>query len=185
MSETLEQNAGPASRTPWHLWVVGVVALLFNSIGAFDFAMNQIQGSSYLAAAGMTPAQVEHYQEMPAWMILVWAVGVWGAFLASVLLLLRRRLAFATFAVSLAAFLVSLVYTYVLTDGGAIMGSEMTIANVVITAITASPARPPPRRNRLRASYWRCVPPLFRPGRWQHPHERWDRHGGGRPWRRR
>jgi hypothetical protein len=111
------------------------VALLFNAIGVFDFTMNQLQGPSYLTAAGMTPAQVDHYQNMPAWMIIVWAVGVWGAFLASLLLLLRRRLAFPTFAVSLAAFLVSLVYTYVLTDGGAAMGREMTITSGVITAL--------------------------------------------------
>ena len=135
MSEILGQNSTSATRTPWHLWVVGVVALLFNSIGAFDFAMNQIQGPSYLAAAGMTPAQVDHYQQMPAWMILVWAVGVWGALLASLLLLLRRRLAFPIFAVSLAAFLISLVYHYILTDGGAVMGSQMTITNGVITAL--------------------------------------------------
>ena len=39
------------------------------------------------------------------------------------------------FAVSLAAFLVSLIYTYVLTDGGKIMGGQMAIASVVITVL--------------------------------------------------
>jgi hypothetical protein len=37
--------------------------------------------------------------------------------------------------VSLAAFLVSLIYTYVLTDGGEIMGRQMAITNVVITVL--------------------------------------------------
>ncbi len=55
--------------TPWHLWLVGVIAILFNAIGAFDFVMSMAQGSSYMASVGMTPAQIAHYQEMPAALI--------------------------------------------------------------------------------------------------------------------
>jgi hypothetical protein len=83
----------------------------------------------------MTPAQIAHYQELPLWMMAVWAVGVWGAMLGSVLILLRNRLAVAVFAVSLAAFLINLIHTYVLTDGGEIMGRQMAITSVVITAL--------------------------------------------------
>ncbi|MBA3270972.1 MAG: hypothetical protein H0T71_10715, partial [Acidobacteria bacterium] len=43
-------------KTPWHLWLVGVLAALFNAIGAFDYVMSLAQGSSYMANAGMTPA---------------------------------------------------------------------------------------------------------------------------------
>jgi hypothetical protein len=122
-------------KAPWHLWLVGVIAVLFNAIGAFDYVMSMTQGASYMSSAGMTPAQIAHYQSMPMWMTAVWTVGVWGAMLASVLILLRNKLAFPVFAVSLAAFLVSLIYTYVLTDGGEIMGTGMAITSVVITAL--------------------------------------------------
>ena len=124
------------NKTPWHLWLVGVIAVLFNAIGAFDYVMSMAQGrGSYMASAGMTPAQIAHYEEMPIWMIAVWTIGVWGAMLGSVLILLRDKRAFLVFAVSLAAFLVSLIYTYVLTDGGEIMGGQMAIASAVITAL--------------------------------------------------
>jgi hypothetical protein len=122
-------------KTPWHLWLVGIVAVLFNAIGVFDYVMSAMQGASYMAGAGMTPEQIAHYQDMPMWMRGVWAVGVWGAMIASLLILLRRKLAFPIFAVSLAAFLLSLIYTYILTDGGEIMGSQMAITSVVITAM--------------------------------------------------
>ena len=122
-------------RPPWHLWLVGAIALLFNSIGVFDFVMAMAQGSDYMASTGMTPDQIAHYQNMPAWMTAAWALGVWGAFLASILLLLRRKVAFAVFVVSLAAFLVSLLYTYVLTDGGAVMGGMMAVVNAVIAIL--------------------------------------------------
>jgi hypothetical protein len=123
------------AKTPWHLWLVGAIAVLFNAIGVFDFIMSMAQGAAYMASAGMTPEQIAHYQNMPAWMTIVWAVGVFGAFLASILLLLLRRLAFAVFVVSLAAFLINLLYAYVLTDGGAILGRGMAITNAVITVL--------------------------------------------------
>ncbi|MCK7481130.1 MAG: hypothetical protein M0C28_30960 [Candidatus Moduliflexus flocculans] len=72
---------------------------------------------------------------MPGWMTVVWAVGVFGAFLASILLLLRRKQALPVFVLSLAAFLVSLLYTYVLTNGGAVMGQQMAITSAVIAAL--------------------------------------------------
>jgi hypothetical protein len=122
-------------KTPWHIWLIGVIALLFNSIGVFDFVMSMARGAQYQASAGMTPDQIAHYQAMPGWMTLVWAVGVFGALLASILLLLRRRLALPVFVLSLAAFLVSLLYTYVLTDGGAVMGQQMAITSAVIAGL--------------------------------------------------
>jgi hypothetical protein len=122
-------------KTPWHLWLIGVIALLFNAIGVFDFVMNMVQGPKYLTSAGMTPDQVAHYQQMPGWMTAVWAVGVFGAFGASILLLMRRKLALPVFILSLAAFLLSLLYTYVLTNGGAIMGRQMAITSAVIAGL--------------------------------------------------
>ena len=122
-------------KTPWHLWLIGVIAVLFNAIGVFDFVMSMAQGAEYQASAGMTPEQIAHYQDMPSWMIPVWAVGVFGAFLASILLLLRRKLAFPVFVISLVAFFISLAYTYILTNGGAVMGQDMAIASTVIAAL--------------------------------------------------
>jgi membrane-bound acyltransferase YfiQ involved in biofilm formation len=124
-------------KTPWHLWLVGVVAVLFNAIGVFDFVMSMTQGAAYMGSAGMTPAQIDHYQQMPAWMTAVWALGVFGAFAGSVLILLRNKLAWPVLAVSLAAFLLSVAYTYVLTDGGAIMGQQMAITSAVIAGLLA------------------------------------------------
>ena len=45
-------------KTPWHIWLVGLIAVLFNSIGVFDFVMSMVQGTKYQASAGMTPDQI-------------------------------------------------------------------------------------------------------------------------------
>jgi hypothetical protein len=127
--------ADTPAKTPWHLWLVGLIAVLFNSIGVFDFVMSMAQGAKYQASVGMTPDQIAHYQQMPSWMTVVWAIGVFGAFLASILLLLRRKQAWLVFILSLAAFLVSLLYTYVLTNGGAVMGRQMATTSAVIAGL--------------------------------------------------
>jgi hypothetical protein len=65
-------------KTPWHLWAVGAVSLLWNAYGGYDYTMSMTQGAAYLASAGMTPDQVAYYEAMPVWMTAIWAVGVWG-----------------------------------------------------------------------------------------------------------
>ena len=113
------------TRMPWHLWVVGVIAVLWNAYGGYDYTMSMTQGATYMAASGMTPDQIAYYDTMPVWMTGVWAIGVWGGVLGSLLLLMRNKLAFPVFAVSFGAFLLSLLYVYGLSDSGKMMGFMM------------------------------------------------------------
>jgi hypothetical protein len=123
------------ARAPWHLWAVGGLGVLWNAYGCYDFSMTQIGGEDYLRAYGMTDAQIDYFNAMPVWMTGAWAVGVWGAMAGSVLLLLRRKWAFPVFVASLAAFVLSLVYTYLLTNGAEIAGDQGLILNgVILTA---------------------------------------------------
>ena len=126
-------QTAPAGRAPWHLWVVGVLGILWNGFGCYDYWMSQTQGDVYLRTMGMTEPQITYFNAMPAWMTGVWATGVWGALLASFFLLARLRWAVPAFAVSLGALLVSLLYTYVLSDGGDVLGTQVVLMNVVIT----------------------------------------------------
>jgi hypothetical protein len=124
-------------KTPWHLWLVGLFAVLFNAIGVFDFSMSRLRGAEYMASAGMTPQQIALYLGMPGVMTIVWAIGVYAAFAASLLLLLRRSSAFAVFAISLAAFVVNMAYLYAVADGGVVLGQQMAVTSVVIAALLA------------------------------------------------
>ncbi|MDB5474892.1 MAG: hypothetical protein JWP49_403 [Phenylobacterium sp.] len=124
----------PRAGAPWHYWVVTVVALFWNAFGAYDYFMSKTQGDAYLRKAGMTDVQIAHMHAYPAWMTADWAVGVWGAFLGALLLLARTRYAVHVFVVSLAAFVVMLAYTYLLSDGAKAMGQQGMIFNLVILA---------------------------------------------------
>jgi hypothetical protein len=125
-------SASSGARTPWHLWAVGVVGVLWNAFGCVDYTMTNIQGDAWLRSMGMTAEQIASFNAMPAWMTAVWAVGVWGAMLGTVLLLLKNRLAFPVFVVSLIAYVLSLVYTYALSDTAATLPDGTWIMQAVI-----------------------------------------------------
>lgn len=97
-------------KTPWHLWLVGVLSLLWNGFGAFDFIQTTTRGEAYMRASGFDDAMVAYYEAMPNWMYVPWILGVWGAVIGSVLLLLRRRWAVHAFGLSLLGALGSLIY---------------------------------------------------------------------------
>jgi hypothetical protein len=111
MSDTITTGT---SRTPMHLWIVGVLAILWNAFGCFDYVMTQTNNSDYLAQ--FTDAQRAYFQSFPAWMEAAWAVGVWGALLGSLLLLIRSRHAVLAYQASLAGLLIGTVYQYGIAD---------------------------------------------------------------------
>lgn len=97
-------------KTPWHLWVVGGLSLLWNGYGAYDYLMTNTQGEAYMRSVGMTQPMIDYFNAMPTWMYVPWALGVWGAVLGSVLLLLRNRWAVWALAVSLLGAAGNLIY---------------------------------------------------------------------------
>jgi hypothetical protein len=106
--------------TPWHVWIVGVVALLWNAMGALDYTMTETRNASYMK--DFTPEQLAYFYGFPKWVIATWALSVWGGVAGSVALLLRRRWAVFVFAVSLAMMVLTFIHNYVLTDGFTVMG---------------------------------------------------------------
>ena len=98
-------------KTPWHLWLVGVLSLLWNGFGGFDFIQTITRGEAYMREMGFGPEMIAYYNAMPTWMYGPWVLGVWGAVIGSVLLLVRSRWAVTAFAASLLGALVSLIYS--------------------------------------------------------------------------
>ncbi len=123
-----------SQRTPTHLWIVGVVATLWNAFGAFDYFMTQTRNEAYLA--NFTEAQRAFFDSFPPLMEAAWACGVWGALAGSLLLLARSRYAVWAFGLSLVGLLISTIYQYGMANLPADMqSSTMMMMNLVIWAI--------------------------------------------------
>ena len=96
-------------KRPWHLWLVGIVSLLWNAGGAMDYAMSKFKVESYLSQ--LSDEGRAFLDSTPLWFDAGWAFGVWASVAGSLFLLLRSRHAVAAFAFSLAGLLISMIYS--------------------------------------------------------------------------
>lgn len=121
------------AKTPWHMWTVGAVSLLWNAMGALDFAMTQTRNAAWMSQ--LTPGQQEYVYAFPFWAVGAWGLATWGSLLGSVLLLARSRLAVPVNIAVIPCMLLTSLYTFVLSDGLKAMGGG--IGHVIFNASIA------------------------------------------------
>jgi hypothetical protein len=98
-------------RTPVHLWVIGILALLWNCFGAYDYVMSHMRDTHYIASSmpGVDPnAALAWMDAFPIYAKAGWALGVWGGLLGAILLLIRSRYAVWAFALSMLGIVLSI-----------------------------------------------------------------------------
>lgn len=122
-----------ATKTPIHLWIIAIVSLLWNSMGAVDYSASQLKIEAYMSQ--FTQEQLDYFYGFPAWAIAAWAVGVWGAFLGSIALLLRKSWAVWLFGASILGLAVNSIYTYGISNGTEIMGEGAIMFTGVIAIV--------------------------------------------------
>lgn len=120
-----ERPEATGRKTPWHLWVVGLFALLWSSVGALDYFMTQTRNEAYMAQ--FTQDQRNFFYGIPAWAVASWAIAVWGGVLGAVLLLARRRLAVWVFLASLLGMVVTTFQNFVLSNGLEVIGDPFAL----------------------------------------------------------
>jgi hypothetical protein len=125
-----ETTFGPA-KTPWHLWPIGVLTLLFNAMGVMSYVTTEL---GMLAEMGMTPEQIAFMDSYPAGAVALWALGVWGAFAGSVLLLLRSKWAVPAMVAATVGLIGTTIYNYAMIDVPASM--QAPALDVAIWAVT-------------------------------------------------
>jgi hypothetical protein len=101
------------ARTPVHLWIVGILSLIWNAFGCYDYLMTRMRNTDYLAS--MMPKvdpneMLAWVDSFPLYAQIGWALGVWMGLLGSVLLLVRNRWAVWSFGLSLLGAVLGLGY---------------------------------------------------------------------------
>jgi hypothetical protein len=100
-------NDETASSVHWSFWVIGAFALIWNVMGVANFFVQ------------MNPEMLAAYRESeraiienrPAWATAAFAVAVIGGAIGSLLLLLKKPLAFHVFIVSLLGVIVTMIHS--------------------------------------------------------------------------
>lgn len=134
MSAAESIGAGARPKAPMHLWIVGVLALLWNLMGCFDYLATQLELESYMGQ--FNQEQLDYFYGIPAWAVSGWAIAVWVGLMGTVGLLMRRKWAVVAYVVSFIGLAVSSIYTLLLSNGLEIMGSTATFMTVVIWVIS-------------------------------------------------
>jgi len=123
---------GNTVKTPVHLWIVGVVSLLWNAIGAFDYSATELRLDFYMGQ--FTQEQLDYFYGFPAWTIAAWAIAVWGSLLGSLGLLLRKRWAVWMFGIAIAGLAITTLYN-VKSNGFELMGDGAAVFTAIIWII--------------------------------------------------
>ena len=102
------------AKAPIWFWAAGIVALIWNALGVF--AYSQQIGMSAEEFAALPPLQQELLASQPFWITAAFAIAVFAGLVASILMLMRKRLAVRMFLVSLVAVLVQFSSVFIV-DG--------------------------------------------------------------------
>ena len=100
-------NDETARGVHWSFWVIGAVALVWNVLGAINFAVQM--NADAVALFPETARAI--INSRPAWATGGFAIAVFGGALGCVLLLLRKSAAYYLFIASLLGVIVTMTHT--------------------------------------------------------------------------
>ncbi len=141
MANLAVEQSAPA-RTPWHLWVIGVLSLLWNVGGAWTF----IQAQSG-APMDMDAHEIAYFAAQAPWFVAVTDVAVVAPLFAAIAMLLRSRWAVHLYGLSVAAIVVTNAYdvaagtALMLNDQGWLMLNCVTFGLAILQLLYAGAMR--------------------------------------------
>lgn len=114
-------------------WIIAVLFLLWNLIGVFFWVSEFFLMTEEMKAA-YSPEELELINSAPSWIMYVYAIGVFGAVLASILLLMRKKLSISLFGISLIAILIVQGFWIFGMDLVGVMGPKALIMPTIVIA---------------------------------------------------
>lgn len=123
-------------RTPMHLWIVGILALIWNAFGAADYVMTRFHNVAYFRSMmpDVNPRVAWAYVDtMPLLASIGWGLGVWGAVVGTLLLLARSRHAVTAYLASLVGAIVSFGFQFAGPKPPA--GMDNAVIPIIVTVI--------------------------------------------------
>ena len=122
-----------SSKPPVWFWVVSALALLWNLAGVANYLAQAYATPEMLAA--MPEHQREYMEQTPSWVIGCFAIAVWAGSIGSILLLIRKKIAYMVLILSLIGVLGQVSYSLIFSNAIEVYGPSGVILPIFIVGI--------------------------------------------------
>jgi len=122
-------------KIPTWFYVVAAIAVLWNAMGVWAYISTMTMTVEALVA--MPEAQQQIHNDTPAWANGAFAIAVFGGLLGSILLLLKKALAYPVLLISLLAVLVQMFNAFFIMNSFAVFGPGGVIMPIMVIVIGA------------------------------------------------
>ena len=130
----MDQTTKPT--VPVWYWAIAAGALLWNLLGCAFFGMEVFAQEALIQS--MTDEQKEWARSIPGWIYFVYGLAVTTGVAGSIGLFLRKGWTVPLFAICLAAVIVQMVHTMILSGGLQAMGPAGLVMPSLVIAIAAA-----------------------------------------------
>ncbi|MCB0383443.1 MAG: hypothetical protein KDD05_09145 [Psychroserpens sp.] len=118
------------AKPPVWFWIVAVVARIWNAMGVMQYLGQAYNTESFRSQ--YTAEQLEMLSNTPSWAIAAFAIAVFAGLIASVLLLLKKKVAYTMFLISLIGVIVQLYHNLIVVKSVDIYGPAAVVMSVMI-----------------------------------------------------
>ena len=113
-------------------WIIAVIAVIWNLMGVMAYLAEAFMNDE--AKALLPEAERALYDNVPSWATAAFAIAVFGGFIASIALLIRKKIAMPLFLISLIGILVQMFYNFFISGAMDVYGpGGMVMPAMVIT----------------------------------------------------
>ncbi len=124
-------NNRTTRKTHWSVWLVGAISLVWHVAGCANYLWQATMSSDVLA--GLSAAQQAIIADRPAYATGAFAIAVFGGVIASVLLLLHKRLSLWFYLIALIGVIVSMIPVFAIVNSGV---EFLLIEKIMYLAVT-------------------------------------------------
>ena len=114
-------------------WIIAAIALIWNLMGAYMYIIQKYKTEAF--ESQYTPEQLEMVYNMPAWATSAFAIAVFGGVLASIALMLRKKIANQLYLVSLMGIIVQMVYNVFISGAMEVYGPGAIAMPIMVLVI--------------------------------------------------
>lgn len=115
-------------------WILGVLFVLWNGFGCYAYYLDKtLSDAKYAEMYGEPLAALR--DAYPAWATAAYAIAVFGGLLAAILFLMRKKLAFPLFVLSLICAIISFIWGFITPEFKEAAGPSHWVMPAIVVAL--------------------------------------------------